>query len=106
MSVFVMRENLLRERPAAARAIFEAYGASIEWVKAHPAEAGALVEKHDLGLKAAVAGAAIPRSAYVFTPARTAKADVEALLSEFLAIAPKSIGGKLPSPDFYAEIPR
>ena len=106
MSVFVMRDSLLRERPAAARAILEAYEASIAWVKAHPAEAGALVEKHDLGLKAAVASAAIPRSAYVFTPARAARADVEALLSVFLTLAPKSIGGRLPGSDFYAEVSR
>ena len=106
MSVFVMRDALLRERPATAKAIADAYESSIAWVRAHPAEAGVLVEKHDLGLKAALAGAAIPRSAYVFTPARAARADVEALLSVFLYVAPKSIGGKLPGPDFYAEIPR
>jgi NitT/TauT family transport system substrate-binding protein len=106
MSVFVMREAILRERPGSAKAIVAAYEASISWVKAHPTEAGVLVEKHDLGLRAAVASAAIPRSAYVFMPARAARADVEALLSVFLAISPKSIGGRLPSPDFYAEIAR
>jgi len=106
MSVFVMRDALLRERPGTAKAIVDAYEASITWVKAHPVEAGALVEKHDLGLKAAVASAAIPRSAYVFVSARAARGDVEALLSVFLAISPKSIGGRLPSPDFYAEITR
>jgi NitT/TauT family transport system substrate-binding protein len=106
MSVFVMRDTILRERPETAKAIVHAYEASIAWVKAHPVEAGALVEKHDLGLKAAIASAAIPRSAYVFVPARTARADVEPLLSVFLSIAPKSIGGKLPDSDFYAEITR
>lgn len=106
MSVFVMREGWLKDRPASAKAFTKAYGASVAWVQAHPAEAGTLVEKHDLGLKAAVASAAIPRSAYVFVSAREARPDVEALLSVFLAIAPKSIGGKLPPPDFYAELPR
>jgi NitT/TauT family transport system substrate-binding protein len=106
MSVFVMRESLLKDRGASAKVIAKAYEASVAWVKAHPAEAGALAEKHDLGLKAAVASAAIPRSAYVFEPAREARPDVEALLSVFLAIAPKSIGGKLPAPDFYAELQR
>ena len=106
MSVFVMRDALLQERPKTAKALAGAYEASIAWVKAHPAEAGTLAEKHDLGMKAAVAAAAIPRSAYVFTPARAARADMEALLSVFLAVSPKSIGGRLPGPDFYAEIPR
>jgi NitT/TauT family transport system substrate-binding protein len=104
MSVFVVRDSLLRERPAAARALMAAYGSSIAWVKAHPAEAGALAEKHDLGLKAAVAAAAIPKSGYVFIPAKAARADIEALLSAFLATAPKSIGGRLPDADFYADI--
>ncbi len=50
------------------------------------------MEKHDLGLKAAIAGAAIPRSAYVFIPASEARKDVEALLSVFLEIAPNPSG--------------
>jgi NitT/TauT family transport system substrate-binding protein len=88
MSVFVMRDSILRERPGATRAILKGYESSIRWVKEHPADAGALVEKHDLGMKAAVASAAIPRSAYVFVPARQARTDVEALLSVFVSLAP------------------
>lgn len=106
MSVFVLRDSLIRDRPRAARALMDAYEASIAWVKSHPSEAGVLVEKHDLGLKAAVAGAAIPRSAYVFIPAVQARPDVEALLTIFLETSPKAIGGKLPDADFYAEIGR
>ena len=104
MSVLVLRDSLVRDRPAAARALLDAYEASIAWVKANPMEAGALAEKHDLGLKAAVAAAAIPRSAYVFIPALEARADVETLLSVFLQTSPKSIGERLPDPYFYAEI--
>lgn len=105
MSVLVIRDSLIRDRPASIRALLRAYADSIGWVKANPAEAGTLVEKHDLGLKAAVAAAAIPRSAYVFIPALEARADLEALLEVFLRIEPKSIGGRLPDPGFYAEIP-
>ncbi len=106
MSVLVIRDSLIRDRAASVRAVLDAYAESIDWVKANPAEAGILVEKHELGLKAAVAAAAIPRSAYVFTPAPKARPDVEALLSVFLKIEPKSVGGKLPDPGFYAEIPK
>jgi len=106
MSVLVIRDSVIRDRPASARALLDAYRDSIAWVKANPGQAGLLVEKHDLGLKASVAAAAIPRSAYAFMPAAEARADVEALLSVFLRIAPKSIGGKLPDPGFYAEIGR
>lgn len=106
MTVFVVRDSLLADHPETARALLEALEASISWVKANPSEAGALVEKHDLGLKAAIASAAIPRSAYVFIPAARARTDVEALLSVFLEMEPKSIGGKLPDASFYADVKR
>ncbi len=106
MTALVIRDAVLRDRPVSASALLAAYADSIAWVRAHPGDAGVLVEKHDLGLKASVAAAAIPRSAYVFIPAPDARADVEALLAVFLRIAPKSIGGRLPDPSFYAEIPK
>ena len=79
-----MSARFAKEQPAVARALLEAVNASITWVKANPAAAGLLVEKNDLGLKAAIAEKAIPRSAYVFVdaPAR-AGPSVEALLRVF-----------------------
>lgn len=104
MSVFVVRDALVRERPAGVRALAEAYRDAIRRAIADPAAAGALVEKHDLGLKAPIAAAAIPNSAFVFTPAPAARPMIEALLSVFLNAAPVSIGGKLPDAAFYAEL--
>lgn len=101
MTVLVVDRNFAAENAAAVRAVLEAYRASIEAVKADPAAAGALAEKHGLGLKSAVVAASVPRSAFVFIPARTARADLEALYAAFLAFAPASIGGKLPADDFY-----
>jgi NitT/TauT family transport system substrate-binding protein len=74
---------------------------SIEWVLANPAEAGALVEKHDLGLRAPVVAAAVPRSNYVFIPAAAARPALESLYRTFLEFAPQSIGGALPADGFY-----
>jgi NitT/TauT family transport system substrate-binding protein len=102
MTAFVVSSKLARERPQAVQAMLKAYGASIAWVLARPEEAGALVEKLDLGLKAAIAARAIPLSAYVFTPAPEARRSVEALLGVFLESAPSSVGGKLPDDGFYA----
>lgn len=104
MSVFVVSDALVRERPAGVRALAEAYRGAIRQALADPAAAGALVEKHDFGLQAPIAAAAIPNSAYVFTPAPEARPMVEALLSVFLKAAPVSIGGKLPDAAFYAEL--
>lgn len=103
MSILVVRSALIDERPAAIRAFLAAYEASIRSVLANPAAAGALVEKHDMGLKAAIAEAAIPACAFVFIPAPEARPGVEALLSVFLASTPASIGGKLPDGAWYAK---
>jgi NitT/TauT family transport system substrate-binding protein len=101
MTVLVVDTRFAAEKPEALKAIMDAYRASVEWTVAHPKEAGALVEKHELGLKAAVAAAAIPRSAYVFIPADEARKDLETLFSVFLSYAPASIGGRLPDARFY-----
>jgi len=106
ISVVVARSSLIAERPDAMAAFMSAYEASIAATLADPVGAGALVEKHDLGLKAAVAAAAIPACAFTFIPAREARASVEALLSVFLSAAPASIGGRLPDEAFYASVPR
>jgi NitT/TauT family transport system substrate-binding protein len=101
MTVLVVNAEFARERPDAIRAVLSGCRASTEWVRAHPAEAGALVEKHNLGLRAAVVSAAIPKSSYVFIPAREARPAVEALFRTFLEYSPESIGGILPGDTFY-----
>jgi NitT/TauT family transport system substrate-binding protein len=101
MSALVVDGEFARARPDAVRAILAACRASTEWVLAHPAEAGALVEKHELGIRADVAAAAIPKSNYVFIPAREARPAIEALFRAFLEYAPESIGGVLPGDGFY-----
>jgi NitT/TauT family transport system substrate-binding protein len=101
MTAFVVSAKLAAEKPQAVKALMEAYAASIAWVVANPGAAGALVEKHDLGLKAAIAAKAIPSSAYAFVEAGAARPAVEALLGAFLELAPASVGGKLPGDGFY-----
>ena len=87
---------------ADARIILDAVRSSIEKIVADPAGAGALVAKHGLGLPAAVAAASIPRCNFVYLEAKDARPEVEALLKEFLASSPASIGGGLPDEAFYA----
>jgi NitT/TauT family transport system substrate-binding protein len=101
MSALVVDGEFARARPDAVRAVLAGSRASTEWALAHPAEAGALVEKHELGIRADVAAAAIPKSNYVFIPAREARAAIEALFRAFLEYAPESIGGVLPGDGFY-----
>jgi NitT/TauT family transport system substrate-binding protein len=101
MTVLVVDADYAKAEGGAIRTILNALEASIAWVVANPREAGALVEKHDLGLKAPVVTAAIPRSNYVFIPAKEARPSLEALFGTFLQFSPVSIGGKLPADSFY-----
>jgi NitT/TauT family transport system substrate-binding protein len=101
MIVFVVNRDFARQNPQAIRTILEDYRRSTEWVVANPAEAGVLAERFDLGLRAPVVQAAIPRSNYVFIPAQEARPALEALFSAFLRNDPASIGGALPPADFY-----
>ncbi len=106
MTVFVVRASLIDERPAAVAALAAAYESSIRSTIADPAAAGALVEKHGMGLKAPVAAAAIPACAFTFVAAPEARSAVEALLSVFIAAVPASVGGKLPDDAWYADLAR
>jgi NitT/TauT family transport system substrate-binding protein len=101
MTVLVVDAAFAAANPGAVGTIREAFRASIQWTSSHPAEAGTLVEKHGLGLRAAVARDAIPRSNYVFIPAAEARPSLEALYRIFLEFSPASIGGSLPAEDFY-----
>jgi len=101
MTLLVADAAFAAANPAALTAILDAVQDSIEWVKANPAGAGALVEAHDLGLSAAVIAAAIPQSNYVFIPAVQGRPAIEALFRVFLEHSPPSIGGALPDDGFY-----
>ncbi|MDR2618914.1 MAG: ABC transporter substrate-binding protein [Treponema sp.] len=101
MTALVLDGDFAAYNPGAVKIILENLKDSIEWTAANPAAAGALVEKHDFGLKASVAAAAIPRSNYVFIPAAEARPSIEALFRVFLEFSPDSIGGAMPGDHFY-----
>lgn len=101
LTVLVVDSGLADSNREAVEAVLAAVEASIDWVRANPAEAGALVEKHDLGLKAAVVAASVPRSNYAFIRAAEARPALEALYRTLLEFAPDSIGGTLPPDSFY-----
>ena len=101
MTLLVVDGAFASANAEAVAIILDAVRASIAWVKANPGEAGALAEKHDLGIRAAVAAAAIPKSNYTFIPAAEARPSLEALFRVFLENDPVSIGGALPGDRFY-----
>ncbi len=101
MTVVVIRSEFAATYPETVTQFLSAYKNAIAWTNENPAEAGQLVEKHTLGLTAAIASKAIPNAAFTFVSATEARPEVEKLLSLFLEFAPESIGGSLPSDAFY-----
>jgi NitT/TauT family transport system substrate-binding protein len=101
MTALVVDADFAAANAALVKTVLDSVKASVEWVRSNPEVAGRLVEKHELGLKAPVVSAAIPRSNYVFIPAQEARPALEALYRAFLEFAPASIGGSLPKDDFY-----
>jgi NitT/TauT family transport system substrate-binding protein len=101
MTVLAVDGTFAADNAGALAEILDAVKRSVEWVAANPAEAGALVEKHGLGLKAPVVAAAVPNSGYVFIPAVEARPSLEELFNVFLEHAPVAIGGALPADSFY-----
>ncbi len=97
----VVRAQTAVDHPKAVDAFLSAYHDSVDWVNAHPADAGVLIEKHGMGLKAAAAADAVPRMSLVYQPASSARPAVEAFLKVLLQFSPNSIGGKLPDDGFY-----
>lgn len=99
-SALVVRRALAEQDPSLVSAFLEAERASIAWVVAHPAAAGALAERY-LGMPGAVVAAAMPRLNLRFASAAAARDQVQTFLEEFLSFDPQSIGGKLPDSGFY-----
>src|SRR5512133_3018017 len=91
LSVLVVKKDLVAKRPELVKAFLESAKASIAWTKANPAQAAAIVERLEFGMKAKVAEASIPKTNYVFQSAKEAKKDIESLFGVLLAENPVSI---------------
>jgi len=101
MGCLVVRSSVAETAPGLVAAYLRQYERSIEWVNAHPAEAALLIEMHGLGLDAATAEEAVPRSNNRFVGALEARPAVEGYLSVLLSYSPDSVGGRLPDQGFY-----
>ncbi len=101
VTALVVRSDFANENAKILREFLENVKISINWVNENPSEAGTLVEKHALGLKAPIVTRSIPTSSLQWTSAIDSKQSVEDLLGLFLAANPDSIGGKLPEREFY-----
>ena len=101
MGVLVARREFLETYPDAALAFLEAYERSIHFVNSDIPASSQLAVDFDIIPNPNVAAQAIPRSNIVFISG----AQMEAYLNGFLAVlheqAPPSVGGALPSEQFF-----
>ncbi|MHB8125446.1 MAG: ABC transporter substrate-binding protein [Desulfitobacteriaceae bacterium] len=100
-SGLVVRGEFAQKHPDIVAIVLEEYKKSIDWVNNNPSEAGILVEKHKIGMKAKIAELAIPRCNQSYKDAQTSKEAVNAYLKVIYDFSAKDIGGKLPDEKFY-----
>lgn len=103
MTCLVIKREVAQEHPDVLRSLLREYQRSIHWAQANPADAGALAEKHGLGMPAGVAEAALPRLNLTFIPATEARDLVDDYLSILHEFSPQAVGGSLPDEAFYVE---
>lgn len=97
----IARKDFVEKNPEAVARFMDAYKASVESVNSAPAEAAALVVKHGIMPKAAIAQAAIPNCNITFIEGAEMKDIMSANLNVLFNANPKSIGGAMPGDDFY-----
>lgn len=97
----IVRNDFLNNNREAVDKFLEDYKNSIEFVNTNIDEASALVEKHGIIGKAAIAKAAIPRCNIVFLDGEDMQKAVSAYLNVLLEANPASVGGGTPDEEFY-----
>ncbi len=102
ISVLVVKSETALNRAEDCLAFLKIAKDSIEWVVAHPLDAGKAAEAAEFGMKAQVAALSIPRANFVYKNATMARADIEDLFKVLLSRDPASLGGRLPDDAFYA----
>lgn len=96
----VVQKAFAEAHPEVLARFMEAYAASVDWVNANPAEAGQLAEHFDI-TKAGVATKAIPYCNIVCITGSEMQDKVSGYLQILYDANPASVGGNLPTEDFY-----
>jgi len=102
MGVYIANRTFYKEHPDQIKSFLTDYAASVEKVNT---SADAAQKIADLGIvgSAAIATQAIPRSYIVSITGDEMKSAAAAMLNVLFTANPKSVGGKLPGDDLYAE---
>ena len=97
----VVRTAFLEEYPEAVAEFLAAYKASITYLNENPAQAAQMIADNGIFANATVAEKAIPKCNVCYLDGTEMKSAMEVYLTALSGINAASIGGKLPSDDFY-----
>ncbi len=101
MGCCIVRNEFLEENPDTVALFLEEYAASIETAKTDVEGTAALCEQYGIIPKAPLAQKAIPQCGLTFVSGAEMKAQLGGYLQVMFDADPKSVGGKLPTDDFY-----
>ena len=96
-----VRSEVIEKYPEKVDEFLDDYEDSVEFVREHPAEAAALIEAYGIVPKAAIAQKALPGCNITYIEGPRMKSLAEAYLNVLFEMDPKTVGGKLPAEDFY-----
>ncbi|MGL1892783.1 MAG: ABC transporter substrate-binding protein [Spirochaetaceae bacterium] len=106
LSCIVVKKSLIIEHPEVVKIFLKELENSINWVIKNPMEAGQKGAAVKLGVTGPLITKAMPRLNLGFINAQEAKAGLETYYKVLFESDPKSIGGSMPSDDFYMDIKR
>lgn len=91
------------DQPDVIAAFQSEYALAVEWVIAHPEDAGQLAEEHlpELGLPAKPVTLSLQQTDWDDVPAEDARADIESFFTRLMELSPDVVGGRLPDDGFY-----
>lgn len=101
MGAIIVRKEFADKNPDAIKIFLKEYKESIEKTNSDVDATATLCEKFKIIAPAAVAKKAIPNCNVVYQDAELMKTNLSAYLKFLFDLNPKSVGGKLPSDDFY-----
>jgi len=102
MGVYIASRTFYNEHPDLVKAFLKDYAASVDKVNT-AADAASVVANLGIVGSEAIAKQAIPRSYIVSITGDEMKSAASAVLNVLFTANPKSVGGKLPGDDLYAE---
>jgi len=91
----------LADHPEVIQAFVEVYDTSVKWVNRNPEKAAKLAAKHVKGVSASAFSEALNYTIFESVGGKQSREELEKMFRWFMALNPKSVGGKLPDAGFY-----